>query len=565
VEYDDSGVNVQDYVWDLVERCWQHQPLDRMTIADVLRNIEHWNRGWDGPTIQLVESTVAHWLFDKQGHFLCWIENSGLARTTYVARTVAELCAREGRLAASVFFTPGPTPGTFFQSIAEQLMRYIPTSEPLIRKVILDEPSLLSPTSTDELQELLLKLIIYPMTMLVGTIPPKVVVVDALELCEARENGRAWFTLEILIQAIVWLAENLHRNQLPLRICLTSKANLHRKAKRGIPKFQTEARSLYLYEYGLLDSTTDSTCCGPLLEVFCSSFILSAWAELRSLTAHGTESESPHSAQPSESQGSTFFAPNGMMSHILKWFDDNRGYQVCWLKYPTRQYGRSSSVAQLVVEHGKRVGALAASIVCSVEGINSRSFLPTLALQLGNSIPALKPTMQHIMQDEREVLLTPDDPSFARKLIIEPFLMGDLNLISPMVIVVDCIGSSDGDFLLNTLIWLDNAFRNHAIPLQIFVTSEPELFTQANLQYPDFMEATLALHLPRFESWTASMPSSQSLFANQDQKIHKVRKVASGDLGRENLKFWQNLVAFLTMKISADHSADQRYLWPALT
>lgn len=212
------------------------------------------------------------------------------------------------------------------------------------------------------------------------------------------------------------------------------------------------------------------------------------------------------------------------MSHILKWFDDNRGYQLCWLKYPTRQYGRSSLVAQLIEEHGKRIGALAGSIFCSTKGINSRTFLPTLTVQLGSAIPALKPTMEHIIEEERELLLSTDDHIFARKLIIEPFLTGDLNLISPMVIVVDCIGFLDGDFLLTTLVWLENAFRTHAIPLQIFITSEPELYTQANLQYPEFMDATLNLHLPRFESWTASTPSSESLFVNQHQNIYKVHR-----------------------------------------
>lgn len=268
MKYDDSGVTVQDHTWDLVERCWEHRPLERMTISDVLRSLENWNRGWDGPTIQLIESTIAEWVFDKEGHYLCWIENSGLARTTYIMRSVAEICAREGRLATSIFFTPGPAPNAFFQSVTEQLVQYIPTSEPLIRQAILDEPSLLSPTSTDELQELLLKLIVYPMVALKGTIPPKVIVVDALELCEdIQGSGTTWFTVEILIQSLVWLAESLHRNQLPLRICIASKAKLHRKAKRGIPKFQTEARSLYLYEYGLLDSTRDCEYYGPLMKV----------------------------------------------------------------------------------------------------------------------------------------------------------------------------------------------------------------------------------------------------------------------------------------------------------
>ncbi|KAG6861528.1 hypothetical protein C0995_015261 [Termitomyces sp. Mi166 len=81
---------------------------------------------------------------------------------------------------------------------------------------------------------------------------------------------------------------------------------------------------------------------------------------------------------------------------------------------------------------------------------------------------------------------------------------------------------SDGAFLLDTLIWMANAFRSYAIPLQIFVTSEPELYQQANLQHPLFLDNALTLHLPRFESWTIdTLSPSQSIFKNYGQKIYQ--------------------------------------------
>ena len=255
---DDPGVEIQDDLWEMIERCWEHQPSHRITISEVLRIFENWNRGWDHVTVKLVENPVAQWIFDNQGNHLCWVENSSLARTTYIASAIAELCVREGRLAASIFFARGPNPLEFFPRIINQIARHIPAVEPLIRKATRDDPLLLSPSSSDELQNLLLRTIVEPLSTLTGTIPPKVIVIDSLDLCqEATSVEDPWLTVEILIQAIVWLAEVLHRNNVPLQIIVASHPHLHREAKRGLPKFHTEARSLYLHPHGISDSLTD--------------------------------------------------------------------------------------------------------------------------------------------------------------------------------------------------------------------------------------------------------------------------------------------------------------------
>jgi len=251
-------VEIRDDLWEIIERCWEHQPSHRIAISEVLRIFDNWNRGWDHVAVKLVEISVAQWIFDNQGNHLCWVENSSLARTTYIASTIAELCVREGRLAASIFFARGPNPLEFFPRIINQIARNIPAVEPLIRMATRDDPLLLSPSSSDELQNLLLKTIVEPLSTLTGTIPPKVIVIDSLDLCqEASDVEDPWLTVEILIQAIVWLAEGLHRNKVPLQIIVTSHPHLHREAKRGLPKFHTEARSLYLYPHGMLDSLTD--------------------------------------------------------------------------------------------------------------------------------------------------------------------------------------------------------------------------------------------------------------------------------------------------------------------
>lgn len=255
--------------------------------------------------------------------------------------------------------------------------------------------------------------------------------------------------------------------------------------------------------------------------------IFSAWKELRNLCACDGIYEALDSASTSI-PNSASLAPNGMMTQVSEWFDDNRGRRVCWLKYPSRQYNRRSPIAQFIVDHLMTIGTLAAGIFCSMGQVNSRTFLPTIAFQLGNAIPALKPTIQHIIQDQKEVLLATEELGFAQKLIIEPFLIGDFNFLSSMIIVIDCIGWSDGDeFILTTLIWLEKAFRSYAIPLQVLLLSEPELYMEANLQHPDFLDAVLTLHLPRYESWTANTSiSSQLLFVTDGQKIYQVRCIS---------------------------------------
>lgn len=248
-------------MWDMIQRCWEHRPLNRISMDDVLRMFEDWNRGWGLTTIKLIETSIAQWIFDNRGYHLCWIENSSSARSTHIASVIAELCSREGRLGASIFFARGLTPMDFFPKILDQIARHVSAAEPLIRSAIRQDPLILSPNSTDELQKLLLRTIIQPMSPLTGTIPPKVIVVDCLDLCEeASEIEGSWLTVEILVQAIVWLAESLHRDQVPLQIIVTSHPSLHRNAKRGLPKFKTEGRSLYLHEYGLLDSLTEGSC-----------------------------------------------------------------------------------------------------------------------------------------------------------------------------------------------------------------------------------------------------------------------------------------------------------------
>ncbi|KAG6910300.1 hypothetical protein DXG01_011697 [Tephrocybe rancida] len=512
VVHDGTGVQIPDDLWDVIGRCWEHQPPARASIIEVVETITDWHRAWDTKTIRLVENSVARWVFSNQGNYLCWVENSSRARTTYVSRAIADLCAREGKLAASFFFSRSQSPVQFFPKLIDQIAHHFPSCESFIRMALREDPSLLSPNSADELQQLLLKTIIFPTMTLGDTMTPKVIVIDALDLCE-EPTEPTWITVEILMQAIIWLAESMHRNSVPLQIFVSSHPDLHRRAKRGSHKFNPETRSLYLHPRGLLDSWTD------------------AWDELQVLSTLNWRATQPvdlstslgSGISASQSSDLLQIAPERLLTHISNWLEDNDGRQVCWLKYPIRQFGKKSTIAQHFANECGARGALAATITCSDENVNSRTLLPSIAAQLGKSMPMLKPAMRQIIEDQREVLLTTDDHTFGHKLIIEPFLTGDFQRIATMTIVIDCNGWSDGDFLLDTLIWMENAFRSHAIPLQIFIASEPELYHQANLQYPLFLDNTLTLHLPRFESWTANpLSPSQSLFKNNGQKIYQV-------------------------------------------
>jgi hypothetical protein len=214
---------------------------------------------------------------------------------------------------------------------------------------------------------------------------------------------------------------------------------------------------------------------------------------------------------------------------ISEWIDNNHGYPVCWLKYPNRRHGQPSAIAQRIAEDCARKRILAASIFCSSRTVNSVNFLPTLAFQLAQLIPSLKSAMHQTIEDQREILLSlHDQPEVAaHKLIIEPFLTGKVPNLSPMVVVIDCVGWCEGYCLLRSIMWFAEALRKHTLPLQIFMTSEPEIYRQANLNFPDFLDRTHVLQIPRFEPWSklsSPVHAPTIIFVDRGQKVYQVRR-----------------------------------------
>ena len=274
---DEVGVVMSDDMWDIVEACWRQNPADRLSITDVVRLMQSWTSGWPVTIRQNVKSIVAQWIFDNRSYHLAWLENSSATPTSYVAQSMAELCAREGRIAASIFFLHGrPDTLSFYPKIANQLTRSIPAAKPLIRKAIGDDPSILSPETFNQLQDSIRKLIVDPLISLSEfSLSNMVIVVDDLELCDnGSDQGSSWLTREMLIQTILSLTEALHKHRLPLQVFVASQPELHRQTKGRIPNFRNEARSLYLHKGGLLDSQLDGNFFHHLCLFMLHSYIL---------------------------------------------------------------------------------------------------------------------------------------------------------------------------------------------------------------------------------------------------------------------------------------------------
>lgn len=120
-----------------------------------------------------------------------------------------------GGLAASFFFDRGSASRSkitgFIPTIAYQLSISVPSTKPLMQSAIQLDPSI--PDQTHQYQ--LKKLVIDPLLTLRELIPPKVIVVDALDQCDGEDCVKDLITL---------LADGCRDNRLPLRFCLTGQA-----------------------------------------------------------------------------------------------------------------------------------------------------------------------------------------------------------------------------------------------------------------------------------------------------------------------------------------------------
>jgi hypothetical protein len=165
--------------------------------------------------------TIADWASNKDGKFIFWL--CGMAGTgkSTIARTAAEILARDNKLGASFFFKKGEgerdNASLFFSTIATDLVSCVPGMLPGIRKALHEDSALSQRALKDQFE----KLVLHPLSEVQETcsaIPAWVVVIDALDECEREEDIRA--ILQLLTRA-------KDMQPVSLRVLVTSRPELH--------------------------------------------------------------------------------------------------------------------------------------------------------------------------------------------------------------------------------------------------------------------------------------------------------------------------------------------------
>jgi hypothetical protein len=194
------------------------------------------------------------------------------------------------------------------------------------------------------------------------------------------------------------------------------------------------------------------------------------------------------------------------MWKIFDWISHPHGYHMCWLKDLPDCH--NSAVAQDIAELCAKEGHLAASIFCNGAsgGLNSLNFFPTVASQFTISIPPLELPILQAIRDDPSILQRPVHKQL-QKLIVEPLLTLRGSLPSQMVVVIDSLDACEE--LVDAVISMTETLWNHQLPLQIFATSQFELYQRVNWSHPQFRRMTCLLDVDYLECWKSwIMPSS---------------------------------------------------------
>ncbi|KAN0107830.1 hypothetical protein V8E51_007572 [Hyaloscypha variabilis] len=168
-------------------------------------------------TRRSVQAKIGTWAERRDEQCIFWLKGKAGAGKSTIARTVARDYDKKGRLAASFFFSrDGGDVGRadkFVTTIARQLAYTSGDLRREICKAISEDEDIANKTFTDQWD----RLVLGPLSRLqtAGSEPPVVVVIDALDECEAN-----WKTLKFLIQVLTGVnrLSNIH-----VRILLTSR------------------------------------------------------------------------------------------------------------------------------------------------------------------------------------------------------------------------------------------------------------------------------------------------------------------------------------------------------
>ena len=149
----------------------------------------------------------------KRIYWLCGLAGTGKST---VASSLCTLLAERGLLAASFFVSRNSAERRDAKSIARtlafQLVSHFPAAQERLHSVLFEHPDTLSRPVGD----LITKLIVDPLTKIVWTTSPPVIVIDAFDECDMQDGREGGRFLPQLLAAI-------RRRSLPLRLFVTSR------------------------------------------------------------------------------------------------------------------------------------------------------------------------------------------------------------------------------------------------------------------------------------------------------------------------------------------------------
>ena len=167
-----------------------------------------------------LQRQIKEWASDENGKPIFWLNGMAGTGKSTIARTVAQLFAKEGQLGASFFFKKGEgdrgTASRFFTTIAMDLMAHMPELISSITKAIDADPTISEKALKDQFE----KLILQPL-LETRQASPKVlglvIIIDALDECEREED------IQVILQL---LAQIQSLGPVSLRVFVTSRPEL---------------------------------------------------------------------------------------------------------------------------------------------------------------------------------------------------------------------------------------------------------------------------------------------------------------------------------------------------
>jgi NACHT domain len=171
-------------------------------------------------TRQDVIGKIMLWIDGDSDQPVCWLNGAAGAGKSAISRTVARLCEESNRLCASFFFFRGAgrrsTITHFISTIVYSIALSIPAMRPYIEDVLQRDHHILHRSHKRQFQQL----IVEPIHLAMSPIRLMVIVVDALDECDDRQEIAEFID-------IVACAFQESQMPLPLRFFFTSRVEEH--------------------------------------------------------------------------------------------------------------------------------------------------------------------------------------------------------------------------------------------------------------------------------------------------------------------------------------------------